>query len=613
MSEFFLHIGKKPHFDVKAVGQALKHFEDFTLYPLEEKGASIVLTSCDSPHLWSPFQSSSDRVSVFMVGRIALTEREWHIATEEKGEGGLAGRWVHLLYRERGIAGFKELNGAYTIIVIDQDANTIHLVTDRCGMFQCFHYGSDSESLFFSSNSDVLAKACDVSTNWDMTSLSEFVMTGKVSFPYTYYSSIRSLQPGSIFTYRINEQGDISASSVRYFEFVFDPDTTSSLDGIAEELASALGSAVRKRTLPIFGKCAVALSGGLDSRTVLGAIKARSNVVAFSFFDEENNEFRTAQRIARAAGIDFIPLKRDFDHYGKSSEACVKIGCAMANCFDNHYLGFRESFKQHGIQNIISGLYFDYMFKAVALDRQMVPYMGTNYRIEKEGNFKSEHYESHFTFGTEIEKQASERIFEILPYQSESVLSERTRLEIACSRVIPFCYEPASAQTVVSQKGLPWFLPVVDTDVLKVYVRIPVALKMNRIISLKVARILGGKEMLSIPDTNTGTRVDATHFRRMVKWHMDAARMVLKGYLGIMKKGIATEGSWPDQDYYMNNSQVIKRLWELPNPAAEDVFLQIAGPEHFRRDIAEYKGWRGLYLFGRFFTLKLWMDQLFNE
>ncbi len=613
MSEFFLHIGKKPHFDVKAVGQALKHFEDFTVYSLEEEGASIVLTSCDSPHIWAPFRSSSDRVSVFMAGRIALTEREWQIAGEEKGEGGLAGRWVHLLYREHGIAGFKELNGAYTIIVIDQDRNTIHIVTDRCGMFQCFHYGSNPGSLFFSSNSDVLAKVCDVSMNWDMTSLSEFVMSGKVSFPYTYYSAIRSLQPGTIFTYRLNEQGDISSSSVRYFEFVFEPETASNLDGIAEDLASAIESAVRKRTLPMFGKCAVALSGGLDSRTILGAIKDRSNVVAFSFFDEENYEFRIAERIARAAGIDLIPLKRDFDHYGKSSEACVKIGCAMGDCFNNHFLGFRENFKQHGIQNILSGFYFDYMFKALALDRQMVPYMGTRYRIEKEGNFKLEHYCSHFTFGTEMSKQASERIFEIFPYQSESVLSEKTRLEIACRRVIPFCYEPDNAETVVSQKVLPWYLPVLDTDVLKVYLRIPVALRMNRILSLRVARILGGKEMLRIPDTNTGTRVDATHFGRMVRWHKDAVRMKLKGYLGIRKKGIATEGSWPDQEYYINNSQVIKRLWERPNPAAEEVFLQIAGPEHFRKDIAEYKGWGGLYLFSRFFTLKLWMDQLWNK
>lgn len=613
MSEFFLHIGKKSYFDVNTVGNALKHFDDFTLYPLEGEVASIVLTSCESPHLWAPFRSSSNHVSVFMAGRIALTEKEWQIAGEQKGEGGLAGRWVHLLYREHGVEGFKELNGAYTIIVIDQDTDTIHLVTDRCGMFQCFQYGNNPGSLFFSSNSDVLARACGVSMNLDMTSLSEFVMSGKVSFPYTYYSAIRSLQPGSIFTYRFNEQGDISASSARYFEFAFEPENASNLDGIAQELASVIESAVRKRTLPIFGKSAIALSGGLDSRTVLGAIKDRSNVVAFSFFDKENYEFSIAQKIARAAGIDIIPLKRDFDHYGKFSEACVKIGCAMGNCFNNHFLGFRDNFKQNGIQNILSGFYFDYMFKALALDLQMVPYMGTKYLIEKEGNFKMEHYSPHFAFGTEMSNRGSERMFEMLPYGSASVLSEITRLEIACNRVIPFCYEPDNAETVVSQKVLPWYLPVVDTDVLKVYLKIPVALRVNRVLSLRLARILGGKEMLMIPDTNTGTRVDATHFRRMVRWHMSTIQMKVKGYFGIKKKGIVTAGSWPDHEYYINNSQVIKKLWERPNPAADEVFMQIAGREHFRKDIAEYKGGRGLHLFIRIFTLKLWMDQLWNK
>lgn len=610
MSEFFLHIGKEPHFDIEVVGRALKHFQDFSIYSLEEEDVSIVLTSCENPNLWAPFRSSSDRISVFMAGRIALSEREWQIAGEEKGEGGLAGRWVHRLYREQGIAGFKELNGAYTVIVIDQDKNAIHLVTDRCGMFQCFHFERNATSLFFSSNADVLAKACGVSMHWDMTSLCEFVMSGKVSFPYTYYTDIRSLKPGTIFTYRFNEQINISTSPVCYFEFVFEPDTASSVDRIAEELASAIESSLRKRTLPMFGKCAVALSGGLDSRAVLAAIKDRTNVVAVSFFDEENFEYLTAQRIARAAGVDIIPFKRDFDYYGKSSAACVKINCAMASCIDNHFLGFRENFKQHGIQNILSGLYFDYLFKALALDRQMVPYMGTKYRIEKEGKFNLEYFGAHFTFGTDISKLATVRISERFPYQNESELSEKARLEISYRRTFPFCYEQVSAQAVVPQKVLPWYLPVLDTNVLKVYLRIPVALRMNRILSLKLTRILGGKEMQGIPDANTGTSVDATQFRRMVKWHTDAARMKLKGYLGISKKGIATEDSWPDFEYYINNSQTIKRLWERPNPWTEEVFLQIAGPEHFKKDIAKYRGWRGMDLFFRFFTLKLWMDQI---
>jgi hypothetical protein len=284
----------------------------------------------------------------------------------------------------------------------------------------------------------------------------------------------------------------------------------------------------------------------------------------------------------------------------------------MGECFSNHFLAFRETFKQHGIQSILSGKNFDWMFKSIALDRQMTPYMGTKYNIEKEGDFKLEYYYPWLTFGTEMSKRATERRYEMLRYRSESVLSERTRLEIACRRVIPLCYECDNAETVVSQKALPWFLPIVDTDMLNVYLRIPVALKMNRVLSLRVARILGGKEMLNIPDANTRTRVDATHFERMVKWHMLVVRRKLKKYFGRGDKGIATEESWQDHEYYINNSQTIKMLWERPNPAAEEVFMQIVGSGHFRKNIDEYRR-RDLYLFLRFFTLKLWMDQLWNK
>lgn len=612
MGEFFLHIGKKSQVNVVTIGRELKHFEDFNVYSLDEDNISIVLTSCDNPHIWAPFRSNSDRTSVFMTGRIALTEREWQKAGEEDGDGGLACRWVHRLYRKYGIAGLKDLNGAYTIIVVDKDQNTIHLVTDRCGMFQCFHYEGGRGTLFFSSNADVLARSCGVSMNWDKTSLSEFIMSGMVTFPYTYYAEIRSLQPGSIFTYHLDENGAISTSHVRYFDFVFAPDATATLDGMAEELAVALEGAVRKRTLSIFGKTAIALSGGLDSRTVLGAIKDRSNMVAFSFFDKENYEFRTAQKIASKSGIDMIPLKREFDHYGKTSDACIKIGCAMGNCFANHFLGFREHFKQHGIQNILSGFYFDLLFKALALDRQMVPYLGTKYRIEKEGNFKLEYYQPCFTFETEIAKLATDRMFERMPYNEDSFLSEKTRLEIGCKRAMPFCYEHENAQTVVSQKVLPWYLPIVDTDVLNLYLRIPVDFRMNRLLSLRLAKIVGGKGMLKIPDTNTGTRVDATQFHRMMTWHLSSFRKKLESYFTTRKKGIATEESWPDYIYYMNNSDVIKSSWERPNPNAVDVFMQIAGSKYYK-DIADYNGWRGLFLFGRLFTLKLWMDQHWNR
>lgn len=613
MSEFFLQIGRKSQVDISNIGQDLKHFEDFKVYSLDENNVSIVLTSCENPLFWAPFRSNSGQISVFMAGRIALTEREWQKASEEEGEGGLAGRWVHRLYWKNGIEGLKELNGAYTIIVVDKGKNAVHLVTDRCGMFQCFHYEKNRESLFFSSNADILAKTCGVSMSWDMISLSEFIMSGRVSFPYTYYSTIRSLATGTIFTYRLNEQGGISASHIRYFDFAFEPDATATLDGMAEELAVAIESSVRKRTLPIFGKCAVALSGGLDSRTVLGAIKDRSNVVAVSFFDEENYEFRIAQRIAQKAGVDIIPIKRDFDHYGKTAEKCVKISCGMGDCFDNHYLGFRDNFKQHAIENILTGLYFDYFFKSLALDRKMVPYWGTNYCIEKEDNFRFEHYQSCFTFATKLSSKAEARMLNTFPYHTESILSEKIRLEIARKRTIPLCYTSGNAQAVVSQKVLPWSLPILDTDVLKLYLKVPIALRMNRKLSLKLARVIGGKDMLGIPDANTRTRVDATDFERMLSWYLNSIGAKLRNIIGINKAGIATEESWPDYIYYMKNSEIIKKLWERPNPIAHDLFLQIAGQEYFRKNIVEYNGWRSLFLFIRFFTLKLWMDQMCNQ
>lgn len=134
-----------------------------------------------------------------------------------------------------------------------------------------------------------------------------------MSHPYTYYKNIKSLDYGSVYEFDLSSRNVKCESVKKYFEFNFDVENSLSEWDLAEELATAFKKAVNRRILPVFGKGVFSLSGGLDSRTLLCAAENKDDIVAFSFFDEENLEFKTARAIAKEAGVELIPLKRDFE------------------------------------------------------------------------------------------------------------------------------------------------------------------------------------------------------------------------------------------------------------------------------------------------------------
>jgi len=281
----------------------------------------------------------------------------------------------------------------------------------------------------------------------------------------------------------------------------------------------------------------------------------------------------------------------------------------MGDCFNNHFLGFRETLNQKGVDNIIAGFYFDYFFKGLALDRAMVPYMRTKYRIEKEGNFSFVHYKPNFQFETKASQNVKERLDYLFPHDLQNYLTPDKRLIIMSKRLFPLCYEPDHTETVVSQKAFPWYLPIVDNDILRVYLKIHPNQRFNASLFTKAVRLVVGNKIARIQDTNTRARVGATNIEKMFSFYSMAGKNKVRKFLGLVKPTLVNDGSWPNFEYYITNSKVIREIWERPNELAEELFSKIIGPGESKLRLDQYSGSR-LYLFLRLFTLKVWFDQL---
>src|SRR5208282_851653 len=168
------------------------------------------------------------------------------------------------------------------------------------------------------------------------------------SHPFTYYQRIKALPCASLTMVALNGDRARVESTRPYFEFRFNPQPEETLEELADELAAGFRKSAAKRTLPIVGRTVVGLSGGLDSRTLLCAVPHRDSVVSFCCYDEENEGVRTARRIAREAGAEFVPLRRGNDFYADHAALGVKISAGMGCIASNHFLGFRNELRQLG-------------------------------------------------------------------------------------------------------------------------------------------------------------------------------------------------------------------------------------------------------------------------
>jgi len=602
VSDFLIDFRKHHDKNMFKAVEMMRYFDNIKVNVYGYEKFTLVLSRCDDWNIWSPYKSLDDNTFIALSGRIALESKEWEQAKEEKGGGGLACKAIYKMYKSGGIDNLRNLNGNYVVIVYDSIIHKVYIIIDRCGMYPCFEARISENEWVLCSHPDLLAKVIGMSQDWDMTSIAEFLISGTLSFPYSYYKGTRALDFGCIHTFDLKKENTFYEGKKKYFNFDFIIDENSGEWNLAEELGEAMKKAVNRRTLSIFGQSAISLSGGLDSRGILCSADNREQLVAFCFFDEENLEYRTASHIAKEVGVKFIPLRRSFEYYGENAEMGVTISGGMGNFGNNHYLGFRNLLSECGITNILTGCYFDYLFKGLALNKRVNRYSGT----ERLTSFQPEYYHPHLKINSKYANAVEERLHNGLPGNTKNTLSNLENLEIERKRIFPLYYEADNMQRVIPQRVMPWYLPIVDNDIINIYLRIPPKWKINTSIFSKMVSIQCGKKISNIVNSNTGAKVNASRINLIFQRYNKALKTKIKG----RKKNIVTDGSWPNWQYYLNNSEKINSLWMHSSKQAEDVLNEILGQNH--RSM-EFQGYRGnkLDYFLRLLTLKLWLNQRF--
>jgi len=600
MGDFLLDLREGGERDLDQAENFLKFFPDMRTTRFEYPEFGLVLSSADNPEIWSPYISPDGAMLVALCGRIALEPRQWEQATKTCGPGGLACKFICQSYVEQGANGIENLSGNFVILLFDRSAGKLLIVTDRWGLVPAFRFHAGGGRPAYSSHPDALAAAVGENRNWDLTSFAEFILAGRLSAPFTYYRNIRALPVAGATTVVFRSGREFSEDTRCYFKFVSQPQPEEKLEPLAEEFAVAFRSAVAKRTSPLLGRSAVALSGGLDSRTVLCSAPGRENVVAFTCYDEENREFRIARSIAQAANVELIPLRRGFDYYGSSAALGVKISAGMGCIASNHFLGFREKFRELQFDNLLTGCYCDYLFKGLALNRRVNRWTTR----ESLADFDFAYYCGHFTAGTELAAAVRRRLEDGFPQELRRYDSQPAVLGVEQRRIFPLCYEEDNAERTIPQRVMGWYVPIADNDLMEIIMKMSCPMKLNRRLFARMVEKVCGPRISRIPDANTGSPVNSPPLLEALHSHLGKIEALCRK----ITPTNATAGSWINWSHYARQSRVVQALWSSPNSDALEVFRLVLGKDGFKPEIAAYSG-RRIYLFLQLFTLKLWFDQ----
>jgi asparagine synthase (glutamine-hydrolysing) len=203
------------------------------------------------------------------------------------------------LYETLGDDFASRLKGAFIVAIWDKTRSRLVIANDRFGTYPLFYAHRAGRLVFAPEMKGVL---CDDSfpRKLDLTALAQYMRFQHVLGTRTFFEGIRLLPGGSRLVYELGTGLCRVRSYWTFDDIPHRPDV--SFDDAVEETGRLLRLAVRRLSQDKH-RPGVYLSGGLDSRTILGMVDRRP-IVSLTYGTRDCRDVYYAARIAKALGSD---------------------------------------------------------------------------------------------------------------------------------------------------------------------------------------------------------------------------------------------------------------------------------------------------------------------
>jgi len=198
------------------------------------------------------------------------------------------------LYERDGEDFVKQLNGMFSIAIIDRRKQSLLLYRDRIGQKPLYVYDDGKRFLFASEIKSLFAMGVNAEMNWE--GFDAYLSYNFVPPPVTLFKNINHLMPGHLL--RISPQG---TSVRRWWNLAEKPVECQTEDSWCEEIIDTLQAAVKVR-LRADVPLGAFLSGGLDSSSVVSLMSQELphpvQTFCIGFEDPRFDESQYAQEVA---------------------------------------------------------------------------------------------------------------------------------------------------------------------------------------------------------------------------------------------------------------------------------------------------------------------------
>lgn len=253
-------------------------------------------------------------------------------------------------WQTEGDAFLARLNGLFTVAIWRGESRTLTLVTDRFGLLPLF-YASTPGGFVAASALRALLSVPGVDRSWSEAGVGEFFAFGHFLTDHTFFAGLRQVPPATVLTVRADGRVDAH----RYWQPSLERNRASEADQVAA-LDAQLTRAVEIRARE-GERLGISLSGGLDSRTLLGLVPPDRQLRSVCLGIEGGIDHRSAAELARIAGVPHVAYvlgPRVLDNFEDNLRQMVLLT-------DGHYLDqgivmpTMDTYREQGIDFLLRG------------------------------------------------------------------------------------------------------------------------------------------------------------------------------------------------------------------------------------------------------------------
>lgn len=249
-----------------------------------------------------------------------------------------------------------QVSGSFSLVAYNRNTNDLYLVSDRTGSQPIFYFWKNS-CLYFSPEVKSLRSIPDAPNTINFSALGSLLASGHLLSGQTLYNDMHSLPGGML----LQIKGE-SYETKRYWRFSPGVHSENAPDNLEDILYSLINKSVNKS---LSNGTAIFLSGGVDSRAILGAYlegrkKSTQAVSTVSWGIDENalnSDAEVARKMSTYSSTNHIFLKRSVENFSEYFTKTISLidWHSDVPAYHSSELSLMQQLSNDGIKTVVRG------------------------------------------------------------------------------------------------------------------------------------------------------------------------------------------------------------------------------------------------------------------